>query len=41
MNSRAMVVTSNVRDFNNAVRKLGLKAMTPVKFIDYLSDEVC
>jgi putative PIN family toxin of toxin-antitoxin system len=41
MNARAMVVTSNVRDFDNASRKLGLKVMTPVKFIEYLSDEAC
>jgi len=36
MNARAMVVTSNVRDFEKAVRKLGLKVMNPVGFIEYL-----
>ena len=34
MNARAMVVTSNERDFREAVRTLGLKVMTPVKFLE-------
>ncbi len=38
MNARALVVTSNVRDFDKAVRTLGLKVMTPVKFIEYLAN---
>ncbi len=38
MNARALVVTSNVRDFKEAVRTLGLKVMTPVKFLEYLTD---
>jgi len=39
MNARAIVVTSNVRDFDKAVRTLGLKVMTPVKFIEYLANQ--
>ena len=38
MNARALVVTSNVRDFEEAVRTLGLTVMTPVKFLEYLAD---
>ncbi len=38
MNARALVVTANVRDFEEAVRTLGLTVMTPVKFLEYLSD---
>ena len=38
MNSRAMVVTSNMRDFKQAVRTLGLKVMTPVKFLEHLTN---
>lgn len=37
MNARAAVVTANVRDFEAAARELGLKVMTPVKFLEYLS----
>jgi len=38
MNARAMVVTSNERDFREAVRTLGLKVMTPVKFLEHLTN---
>ena len=38
MNARALVVTSNVRDFREAVKSLGLKVMTPVKFLEYLTN---
>lgn len=36
MNARAPVVTSNVRDFRQAVGELGLNVMTPIKFLEYL-----
>jgi putative PIN family toxin of toxin-antitoxin system len=39
MNARAMVVTSNIRDFEKAVKSLGLKVMPPVKFIDFLANQ--
>ncbi|MEA2031571.1 MAG: PIN domain-containing protein [Patescibacteria group bacterium] len=38
MNARALVVTSNVRDFKEAVRTLGLKVMTPVNFLKYFTN---
>lgn len=38
MNARALVVTSNVRDFKEAVRTLGLKVMTPVNFLEYFTN---
>lgn len=38
MNARALVVTYNVKDFGEAVRTLGLKVMSPVKFLEYLAD---
>jgi predicted nucleic acid-binding protein len=38
MNARAAVVTSNVRDFKEAVRTLGLKVVTPVKFLELLTN---
>ncbi len=38
MNARAAVVTTNVRDFKEAVRTLGLKVMTPVKFLELLTN---
>ena len=41
MNARAMVVTSNERDFREAVRNLGLKVMTPVKFLEHLTNRGC
>ena len=41
MNARAMVVTSNERDFREAVRTLGLKVMTPVKFLEHLTNRGC
>ena len=36
MNARVPVVTSNVRDFREAVRELGLKVITPVNFLEHL-----
>jgi predicted nucleic acid-binding protein len=39
MNARAIVVTSNVRDFDNAVKTLGLKVLTPVNFLEYLVNQ--
>lgn len=34
MNSNAIVVTFNVRDFNTAIESLGLQVMTPVQFVN-------
>lgn len=39
MNARAAVVTATVRDFGAAVKDLGLKVMTTVKFLEYLSSK--
>lgn len=39
MNARALVVTSNVRDFREAESELGLNVMTPVKFLEYLASK--
>ena len=36
MNANAIVVTSNIKDFKKAIKRLGLKVMTPINFIDYL-----
>ena len=40
MNSGAIVVTSNIRDFKEAERSLGLAIMNPVEFIVYLAAEI-
>jgi putative PIN family toxin of toxin-antitoxin system len=37
MSVRAPIVTSNVRDFEMARRRLGIRIMTPVQFIEYLA----
>lgn len=39
MNVRAIVITYNVRDFEKAVKTLGLRVMTPLKFIEYLANQ--
>ncbi len=39
MNGRALIVTSNVRDFDKAKQNLGLQVMTPVEFLGYLINE--
>ncbi len=38
MNARAAVVTANTRDFREAVKTLGLKVMSPVKFLELLTN---
>lgn len=38
MNAGAMVVTSNVRDFQTAGKALGLKIITPVEFVKELAN---
>ncbi len=40
MNSGAIVVTSNIRDFKEAERSLGLAIMNPVEFVVYLAAEI-
>jgi len=37
MNGRAIIVTSNIRDFQQAIKSLGVQVMTPVEFLDYLA----
>ena len=37
MNAGAIVVTSNIRDFRSAEESLGLRVMTPVKFVSLLA----
>ncbi len=39
MNARAIVITYNVRDFEKAVKTLGLRVMNPMKFIEYLVNQ--
>lgn len=39
MNAHALIVTSNVRDFEKARQILGVQVMTPVEFLDYLTSE--
>jgi len=41
MNAGALVITYNVRDFKEAAQALGLKVMTPVKFLEYLTNRGC
>jgi hypothetical protein len=36
MNANAVVVTSNIRDFQMARATLGLPVLTPVEFLVYL-----
>ena len=36
MNARALIVTSNIRDFEQARQVLGVEVMTPVEFLEYL-----
>ena len=38
MNSNAIVVTFNVRDFNTAIESLGLQVMTPIQFVKKLTN---
>lgn len=37
MNAGAIVVTSNIRDFQSAKESLGLRVLTPVHFLDVLA----
>ena len=37
MNASAIVVTSNIRDFQNAKESLGLRVLTPVQFVGILA----
>lgn len=37
MNAQALIVTSNVRDFETAKQNLGIPVLTPVEFLDYLT----
>jgi predicted nucleic acid-binding protein len=37
MNAGAMVISSNIRDFQLAKRTLGLRVMTPVEFLSQLA----
>jgi predicted nucleic acid-binding protein len=37
MNAGAIVVTSNVRDFQSAKKSLGLRVLTPVQFVEALA----
>jgi len=37
MNSAATIVTSNIRDFQEAKRSLGLRVITPVEFVAQLA----
>lgn len=36
MNGNAIVITSNIRDFQNAQEALGLRVMTPIEFVNVL-----
>lgn len=38
MNSNAIVVTFNVRDFNRAIESLGLQVMIPIQFVKKLTN---
>jgi len=38
LNANAIVVTSNVRDFQNASNRLGLQVIKPIEFINLLAD---
>jgi putative PIN family toxin of toxin-antitoxin system len=38
MNAHAVVVTSNVRDFRRAREELGLRVVTPIELLKFLSD---
>ena len=40
MNAGAVVVTSNVSDFNMAKESLGLQMMNPVEFVNYLAEHI-
>jgi putative PIN family toxin of toxin-antitoxin system len=37
MNANAIVVTSNIRDFQSAKESLGLRVLTPVQFVSVLA----
>lgn len=37
MNGNALIVTSNVRDFEQAKQALGVLVMTPIEFLEYLT----
>ena len=37
MNAGAIVITSNIRDFQSAKESLGLRVMTPVQFVSLLA----
>jgi predicted DNA-binding protein (UPF0278 family) len=37
MNADAIVVTSNIRDFQSAKQSLGLRVLTPVQFVESLA----
>lgn len=37
MNAHALIVTSNIRDFEQARQVLGVEVMTPVEFLEYLT----
>ncbi|MGV0027077.1 PIN domain-containing protein [Phormidesmis priestleyi] len=39
MNAGAIVVTSNIRDFQSAKESLGLRVLTPVQFVNLLASE--
>ena len=39
MNANAVVVTSNIRDFQQAKESLGLRVITPVEFVTRLAFE--
>ena len=39
LNSRALLVTSNIRDFSEASRKLGFKVLQPSEFLQFLAEE--
>ena len=38
MNANAVVITSNLRDFQEASNRLGLQVMTPIQFVKRLAD---
>lgn len=40
MNSGAVVVTSNVSDFNMAIDTLGLRVMKPVEYVNYIAENI-
>lgn len=40
MNANAPIVTSNVRDFRQAKRTLGLQVMSPVELLNYLTSQI-